>query len=496
MYLIKVVTILFHSAPLIHAQRAEATCLNTTDILALFPTPPEKIVLLEYLIVNQSYVPNILDNYPRLRDYHKSPPYWGPYVNLAGIVATSINASLASAFNVCSKAVQMFPVISPGLFSNHWRILSSRKIMEEPIQYNFAYCDRPREVEKETIYAMFRKSADLSVWICLIGSITLIIIIVKVKIEHGSCIFLGKESIIMATMTALLSPGLSAQPRIAQYSMLFSLWMYICLIFVTYYGGSVTSEIISPTPEKRMTTFDELFRNNYSLSYVFPYRFQMAKNIVSLMLQDKNKNDTSVIFKSVKNLDKMLSTVATVAPNPNKWFEVMSTGWKVATVMDWQACIYGINMVKNFMATKMELRRTKCYIGKELAFRNQMFYAFSAGSVEENGRRLKETFMKLVETGFYKIWMKEFNGLATSRRVQDRLRVISPVHIVEDLEGAKALEVEGKVGNIFLLWGICLGCCVLAFLKEIFVEHFLKNKTKAKKSNDEIIFVFSRGRLS
>lgn len=65
------------------------------------------------------------------------------------------------------------------------------------------------------------------------------------------------RQIFLATLSVLLSPGVSGGSRSLLISWLFLLWLFAALVFVTYYGGAITSFVISTTPETGMTKLEQ-----------------------------------------------------------------------------------------------------------------------------------------------------------------------------------------------------------------------------------------------
>lgn len=65
-------------------------------------------------------------------------------------------------------------------------------------------------------------------------------------------------------ISVLMSPGLTGAPS---YSELFSLWMPVCLLFITFFSGSLINVVISPSPDSRFVRFEDLQRHNYSFHF-------------------------------------------------------------------------------------------------------------------------------------------------------------------------------------------------------------------------------------
>lgn len=459
-------------------------CLNTTQLLNLASPPATKIVIFHYWRMSQPELIKTLTEYPRLRDFHSRHTFeysraktLGPIVNLAVLVTSVINASLvapAKSISICGEDERSMPTIYPYRFA--YRIKKTkplRLIQENDIRFNFVYCAQPTLAQYANWFKMLTSTADIFVWSCVIGAIILVGYTVPLILntEQGH-LHRRLGQIILAALAALLTSGSGAQPRFAQHSVLFTLWMYICMIFVIYYGGSLTSEIVSPTPEHRITTMDELFENDYRLAYQNgTYRRRMLSYLVSRMLKgwkQKKGAKLTAAQRAIKKLEALNQTVVTVS-SLHQYHQMITGDGKYAMITDWQGCISEVNQITDYLEQKGLGERIKCYIGQKLAFHSSKYYLITPSYLQDS-ERMMTYFQTLVQMGFYQVWIREYEGLSSAKRVQDRGRVKGPTNMIEDKEEFQELQLQGKLHNVFVLWGICLGGCVLTFLKEL--THF------------------------
>lgn len=212
------------------------------------------------------------------------------------------------------------------------------------------------------------------------------------------------NQIFLASLAVLLTPGTSAQPMVFRNSLIFTLWMFITIIFVTYYGGSLTSEIISPTPEKRMIRMEELFENKYWLVLPDKPREQLLKKFLNAMLHHRSGEGTSSpkrINQSGNNLNLMFHERRDPKLNFSHFLDRLATGGHHATVNHWQGCIMEMNQVMEHIR-RNGIKKRKCYVGQELAYHTQMYYIISPHR-NKDSYRMARYLQTLIEMGFYQV---------------------------------------------------------------------------------------------
>lgn len=242
------------------------------------------------------------------------------------------------------------------------------------------------------------------------------------------------------------------------------------------------------TPEKRMTRMEELFTNLYELVLTIGWRRYVLVKFFQVMLKkstdewdDSFKEDYGEREKFPKDVWWAYRSEYGIVTFPGKhrfWNEI-GDGAHLTRV--YHGGEHGIEHIK-----KEKIKNKRCYLGEELTYHNQMFYVFSPNNSADS-KGMAQCFQTLVEMGIYHVWKKEAEGLQTSGRVQDRARVKSPTHAVEDVEKFHQLELEGKLHNVFKRWGICVGCSVLVFLKEVSRTNFtgrIKGRSRVLKRRE------------
>lgn len=468
-------------------------CLNSTDLIKLAPaSSTDKLVLFNlYNLAKPKYLRNTQRNFSRIRDMYNTrnmslQPNWSyrlaPTINLAQLVASVINASLVatSGRSLCPEVKSSVISIEPWTFAvDIPRGKGTVPVAEDILPFNFGYCDVPHRGRKhDTVFQFFLNSADAAVWMCLLGTTMLVGYSVPIALEKDGTLHWSGDSAVLAAVAVLLTPGCAAQPKMAQHSLLFVMWMYASITFLTYYSGSLTSQIISPPVEAKMTKIEEIFENNYSLIHNPRTRVFLGRLIGSLLKGGTGKNETSlkVLHESVEMMQVLLNKSESTA-SLLSYLEKMAGGKKSATMSMWSVVIADINDVKYYIWLN-QIKNRKCYIGQELAYPSQVYYVISPASLDGAGKMIR-TFQTFMETGVYHLWRREFEGIWVSLRVQDRRRVKGKITILEETVKVRTLELDQKFSHIFELWGNCLGVCLAIFVGEIVGAHRLIGQIRA-----------------
>lgn len=421
-------------------------------------------LIFNFLTANQSHIRNIIENFPRLRDLHGDLPQliFIPKVHVANILALSTNTTLISALDQHAQVgnLENHTTFHPGLFAGNtlktWHYHSSQTVnvrQVNNIAYNFAYCGIPR-IENERIY--FIEFFDWIVWIYLVMSAISVSIVTKLYIavnQNQPAILFEKTPIAMATLSILLTPGLSSGGiSCIKYSKLFSTWMLCSLILVTYYTGAFTSEVIEPPECERMTKVEHLLKHDYSLV------FRQEANQVSLKLLTNAHRK----LKSFAMLEKFLGS-STVQLNTGAYLETLTNGSRYATLGSWMIVISEYLRAVEYITRKNIKTKQRCYLGKELAFPEGLY----AVLISSKGNRVAKIFDILLETGIYQAWhailYKKKRGVQGSTVVT----VVSPTKVVESKPHPLALTLEGKLRNGFIVWSILLSSSLPIFIIEV-----------------------------
>lgn len=412
--------------------------------------------------MDQAFINNVLKNYSRLQDFHNNPPYPGPFVHIANFVATAINATLVSTRSLkqtCSTRtlkkiptfynVKFAPVLSH-LFNQiqnvHGKIEKPSAIQRVGLECNFLSCSQPKvQLEDISPLQMFRKTAEPTVWICLVLSLIFVSVTINFSLRKN---FL---STIFISLSALLSPGVYRSQRF-QHSCLLTLWMYTSVVLATYYSGSLASALIKPMKEYSIEKVAELVGNNYSMISEDREALFIVKTLANL-------SDFSEEAKMLKSL----ITKARIVSDDNELSRMMTRlTERYSLVSLWTNVLRGHSRAAEFIE-KNKILNVRCFLGKELFFHQNVFFVLSP----PNSDYLAEITGRMMEAGYFGLWWNELIGMGTSTRVQDRRKMLSRTKIEDEKNEPKALKLwEGKFKNSFVLWMTCLSMCLLCFCIE------------------------------
>ncbi len=217
---------------------------------------------------------------------------------VANILANSINATLISLPFAKQRnvSVQYFPSIMPyiqtyessGLNLDYlWRKYQqpNRDYYEDlfllrrhPNGFNFAYCEIPRnKLQSPWNLDALSEAFDVYVWGILVISIIALSItiyfktvgLLDSKLFSPGKFLSGIFTSFISSLSALVTPGVSLLfvQNVKINNVVFILWMFVCIIIVNYYTGSVTSLMIVPPSEDAMTFVSQAVKRNYTLVF-------------------------------------------------------------------------------------------------------------------------------------------------------------------------------------------------------------------------------------
>lgn len=425
------------------------TCTVFQNILSV----SENILLLNYAHADQASVTKTLAQYPTLRDFHNEPPFIGPFLQMANFVAHAVNATLFSVRNLrdgCKvKALRSFPTF-------HIQYITEGKALSDKISrgsysFNFAYCDQIRkDIQNISPLEIFKETATPTVWTCLALSLLSISFFVKAATHKGSYF-----STFVITLSALLCSGVSGLSKsVGRKSWLLTMWLCTSVIFATFYSGKITSTVISPAKEFRLTRITQLGNKNYSMLASTGRLSSSGPAILKSIIQGLSPGEVVQALQIVMH-------AYSVEPDEERFFERMVTLDKYVFVSSWQKCIYIVNQAEDYIIRRNIIGR-HCYIGQELLFPQVMFFAVTPRNTE-----VARAIGIMMETGFYAIWWKELRGIVASNRVQSRIVMVSPTKLKEAKGPPKRLAIShGRLRNVFALWATCLVACNIIFFME------------------------------
>lgn len=419
----------------------------------------ETVLLMLHKFSDQASINKITKNYSRIRDYHNDPPRYILTIQICNLVAEAINATRVSLtnYNITSyeeNHLGKYPVITAYLLVKEMKLeytkaklgnlTSPLAQLFRPIGYNFAYCSITRKVDYNSM-SLFLKIigiADLVTWICIFVSVLGTAFIMK-KGEHGT----SKRSIILTIISALITPGISGNIRSTKCVPLV-LWMFACIVLSTYYTGDLTSEVIKPREDARISKFAEFLRNNFSLLYN-QKRFLVAnKQLVANAPETRNETG-NLGQKLLQLLGK-----PQISKSQEQFLQDFTFKDGAAAIQEWSTIITFASE-GNQLIRMRKVQKRRCFVGEDIRFYSNYYFVF-------NGRLKQKTtkaFLFIVEAGIFQIWENEFVGLGVASRVQDRNRFVSPTRLQEDKQSVKYLEKDDKFLDLVWLWmiGLAIG---------------------------------------
>lgn len=216
----------------------------------------------------------------------------------------------------------------------------------------------------------------------------------------------GEKDYLFATIFVLIQPiNLSSFK-----SLQFQIWMLGCTILSTYYLGDLSSEMISPTQEMHLTTFDELIENNYSLLYNSQlYKRRVWENVAS----------SPEFWNHTGNLGAKILTLldtAKVTKSEKDFLGSFVIADKTALVANWMVAMGFAQKGNHFIDKHGAEQERGCYVGKELRLHTNFWYSLSGRHKERMGRKFRHMF----EAGFLHVWLEASKAVTVVSRVQDR----------------------------------------------------------------------------
>lgn len=444
-------------------------------------TSQPQYVLLDMVPSSHGLLQNVLQKRARFRDYFNNQIQAGPGTQMivSNLIASSINATLVGEGHPLWNRSDLFPTIMVGLSLFHGSGRNARNVWrryfynsqspfpgKNPVlrrgnsmDVNFIYCATPK-IQTNDIwkFSIFFNPFDAWVWILLAVAIILVSILAYSSLSRK--IFFP---VFLSTLSVLLG-GISDLPvKRWGTSGLFCLWMLVCSILVTFYTGEMTSQVIIPSPEETIKKFEELEKQNYTLLYGDLFKFGIV-NATSRNLRGfppaikvLERMIPRAIVRTTLGIDKNLAE-ALLSENG----KASAVGWPLAM---WMATYANLQIsTREAKNISSKARKKRCYVGKELIPTGESYFSF----LPPGNDNLARGFLRLEAAGIPDRWMQEFMAIVYSRRVQDRVKVISPTQMIQDGHTVMELTIEGKIATIFLLWMICLCVSLVAFVGELY----------------------------
>lgn len=459
------------------------------------PRFSRKYLRFEFYTTQQSYVNFILTSYSQLRDYYKRADWnplvtWGPLFVVGDVVAKSTNSTLISVkhpeYNGTNhptlvNLLQIFDVETRTV-NHYWnRQYSGGELPVfvpiNKIGINFCYCDYPqRRFDSTWDFSFFTVSFDCWTWLWLSVALCLVSFLAFTNINEGSTWAL------FSTLSSLISSGTSGITRKQRYSKLFILWMMCSLVLVIFYSGHMTSSVISPLPEFRIQTFEELKNKNFTMIYGDLPTYTITNETIAAL----SKN--TIVRKEMKILQNFINTALFKSYEGDKFILALINNGKMASIMGWPFVMWaaktGMEFISKTNSTSGKTRKKKCFIGKEIIPLAEIYMAFIPPRSAEVG----QAFQWLMESGIFTRWYHEIKEMSYSSRVQDRARFKSPTNMVDiKVETIVSLAMEGRMITIFKLWIFTLVGSLACFCLEVLWINYRLDVAKLLK-----LYYFSR----
>lgn len=438
-------------------------------------------VLYQHFIVNQINLDIAFEKYSQIRHYHGNDTASKMYsimILLGNAVARSVNATLIGKGHPYYRPGN-FPIFVPFLsqfssvgqsvenYWNHYQNVLNRKVgmpltfRHGHSDFNFVYCsDLKMRQELLWDFSMFTKSLDRCTWLALSASILFVSLLTRTS---------GFTEALFITLEALITP--SASGNIRQRWSVFTLWMLVSLVLVTFYSGNMTSHVISPSKEDTISDIVELEHQNYQL-YMGDSTSIFIVNSSTQALFNK-----SYVTDDMKCLARLIDK-AVIDPLPVGFLEVApeilatSGDKKLAFLYIWQFTYIAASLANDRIAEMSKKSGTtktkKCYVGKRLIPTAESY----SGILPPGNVQLGKIFERFNDAGIPGRFFQEFLETCLSQRVQNRVkfRGLSSKMVEIDENEIVALSMQDKMGRIFVLWGTCLLAGVICFVIEMSVQ--------------------------
>lgn len=420
--------------------------------------------------VNQTQVDHLLKTYKGVRNMHHRPFRLIPFFTLGNIVATAMNATLIITSKVNSSSLShptMYigakaidePDKTPLYLWENFVTRSNQRpefICNDAFPYNLAYCD-VKKFAKQSVFDMtiFTDPFDTYTWIALATSFIIVTFIISCYPNGSPFLFL---TAIFPTFSALFSAftGPSSINGKLERSLVFTFWLIFSTIFMNFYTGIMTSTFIRPPPTEILGSVDDLLCNKYTLI------FSSKATLLS----------TKVLAEH-QNISALLKLIQTARVSQDHIGE-LAYGHRIALVYYWTVVFEAVTtadeLIRNSNKNNKDQRQDrKCFVGTKLIDSGKLFYAF----LPPDSGKVVRVFRKIYDTGIYRLWQKEYIGMSHSKRVQDRVKFISQTKVwFEENTEEQSLRLDGKMTNVFVLYGVCVSFSVFAFICEILEDRF------------------------
>lgn len=438
-----------------------------------------KYIIFEFVGIKQTYLESFR-KYSKMREYYntsdKLPAASMPFI----LLADSINATLITKMFLQNSKMNgtQFPVIYP--FRQLFQVYSdhrSHSIWHEyweneregllclhyyyfNVPYLFGYCDIPKLSQvKPWNLEILSYGFTKSIWISL--AIVAILLGVTLHFSHRTATAL---KVFVTIFSSLISPTPTVTQEMER-SRLFILWLFMCTVLINCYTGLNASYMIKPPEEEIIPTISEAKRINYSLVFTNKFNFLTLRSFEHFL-----ESHLKDISEDVRAVCYLIRNSAQKSP-PTNSTRMLAFQENTLVITWWPSLFAIINEANQLIRTEHSQTQRHCYLGKKVIPQVESYNLFAPGH-----QKMSQNWQRMEEGGVIQYWHKEMDQLQLAKRVQERVKAISPTHMIYDfVDVGGALKMEGKVVTIFFLWELCLGVSLIFALMErirVFINGF------------------------
>lgn len=292
-------------------------------------------------------------------------------------------------------------------------------------------------------FSLFTDPFDAWIWLNLI--LAFLSLTSVILIQAGSR---DAFKIIMLIISASLNSEARPLPT---RSKLFILWMLYSMLVVNFYSASITSTLIKPPADDIIKTWNDLQSRNFTLYIGLEHHDSLCRHEA----------------RQSKILEKFLQNPILVPLSDFRQF--MLENMFRDGLFSINSVVGAINVATSLEATIQTQAQTKkekarkCMIGQELLFSTHILFGF----LPPDNEQLFLAFQRILEAGIVDLFTQEHIGMLVSRRVQDRLHVLTKImRQAKEETTVEKLKLQGKVVTVFLLWILCNFICLTFFCGE------------------------------
>lgn len=436
-------------------------------------------LLFQSFSFDQQTLDFVSSHYSRLRDFHNGADRSYPFIIIASELANATNLTLVAVNETFqnSPTDHIFPTLVDSLGDLDeeistpfyaWQFFKSSTfspplfVQVEAYALNLAYCGMPQfNTEAFFDFGAFINCFDKWTWMSLIICFAMVTFTLgkfySNWIDSFFTIFIGLLSPVIGYSAPII---ISSNARLS-ISIVIVSWLLAATVVTNIYLGAISSELIKPAPPDIIQNVNELYDKNFSLVYVNKYGVE----VVTAIARDQN-------------ITKLLEMVQRAEVHTDSYNAKIAFGEKLAIVAAWPVAasvsITGNELIQDRhknSSGKVSSKLKQCYVGKNLISPQKLFYAL----LPPNHEKVERILQRFMDSGINFRWVNEYIGLATAKRVQDRVKLKSPTNILSrlDLEyesSVPTLDMTGKLLKVFFILGIGLKVSCMVFLLEIGVK--------------------------